>query len=481
MNNREYRERDYPPNPYNREEYQPLPLTHYDQYHGFRGTHHPSHLHSSRDAYLDYDYLRHRGIRDEYYSPLPHYDLRRNLGEYYPERVLEPQRLRERFPDPYQSPHHARRQHWEDNIESESSNSAQVRGKIRACLNEIGKKVNRNFKDYVRPLRDYVMRPEHKILRPSLLEVTSFLMETIPLLSGSNSQMSKLVSTVSESIELYRVPDTVTRPPPRRRPEQNRNQHQNVPVSGHYAPIRDNNWTRGSRYSTNQRKNDTPPASSTKPSGTNKQEVDKTKGSSESEDPPPGNKTPKTSNSWNVSTVATSSKKSSGWNLPTSKIAQGTSNAWNVNPPEKSKKSSESEDLGTKTTGDHSVTTEGPKDSSVKEPITTSTINNTTTRAEVSPKENVVVETKKDDTSAIATLTIPKKLPPPAMQEEGVKKVIVDLATIKKQESSILETLDSNVSGPDQKDDDYSMDSVVRYYAKDSVDNNEEDEYDSEE
>ena len=37
MNNREYRERDYPPNPYNREEYQPLPLTHYDQYHGFRG------------------------------------------------------------------------------------------------------------------------------------------------------------------------------------------------------------------------------------------------------------------------------------------------------------------------------------------------------------------------------------------------------------------------------------------------------------
>ena len=84
MNNREYRERDYPPNPYNREEYQPLPLTHYDQYHGFRGTHH----HSSRDAHLDYDYyLRHHGIRDDYYPPLPHYDLRRNLGDYYPERV----------------------------------------------------------------------------------------------------------------------------------------------------------------------------------------------------------------------------------------------------------------------------------------------------------------------------------------------------------------------------------------------------------
>ena len=75
MNNRDYRERDYPPNPYNREEYQPLPLTHYDQYHGFRGTH----LHSSRDAYLDYDYLRHRGIRDDYYSPLPHYYVHRNL------------------------------------------------------------------------------------------------------------------------------------------------------------------------------------------------------------------------------------------------------------------------------------------------------------------------------------------------------------------------------------------------------------------
>ena len=41
--------------------------------------------------------------------------------------------------------------------------------------------------------------------------------------------------------------------------------------------------------------------------------------------------------------------------------------------------------------------------------------------------------------------------------------------------------MDSNVSGPDQKDDDYSMDSVDRYYAKDSDDSDEEDSYDSEE
>ena len=97
------------------------------------------------------------------------------------------------------------------------------------------------------------------------------------------------------------------------------------------------------------------------------------------------------------------------------------------NTPKKSKKSSESEDKGTKTTGDHSVTTEDPKERSVKEPITTSTIRNDTTRAEVPPKENVVVETKKDDTSAIATLTIPKKLPPPAIQEEGVNKSLLIL------------------------------------------------------
>ena len=38
--------------------------------------------------------------------------------------------------------------------------------------------------------------------------------------------------------------------------------------------------------------------------------------------------------------------------------------------------------------------------------------------------------------------------------------------------------MDSNVSGPDQKDDDYSMDSVDWYYAKDSDDSDEEDSYD---
>ena len=95
--------------------------------------------------------------------------------------------------------------------------------------------------------------------------------------------------------------------------------------------------------------------------------------------------------------------------------------------PEKSKKSSESEDKTTKTTGDRSVTTEGPKESSVKELITTSTIRNDTTRAEVPLKEKVEVETKKDDTSAIATLTIPKKLLSPAMQEEGGKKSLLIL------------------------------------------------------
>ena len=143
------RTRDSNEHPYDQNDYRMPPSRRYnDQFHGFHGT--PSHLPyegtNRHESYPEYDYLRHRGIRDDYYSPLPHYDLRRNLGEYYPERVLEPQRLRERFPDPYQSPHHARRQHWEDNIESESSNSAQVRGKIRACLNEIGKKVNRNLK-----------------------------------------------------------------------------------------------------------------------------------------------------------------------------------------------------------------------------------------------------------------------------------------------------------------------------------------------
>ena len=130
----------------------------------------------------------------------------------------------------------------DEEISYGTANSATVRGELRSCLNKIGVQVNRRFGEYLKPLHTYVMLPEHKILRPNIMEVTSFVSRVTPALNGSNPLMSQLVSTVIECIEIYRVVQTQPHAPARKRnysQEGPQNKKQTSPNPGNYSP-RDN-------------------------------------------------------------------------------------------------------------------------------------------------------------------------------------------------------------------------------------------------
>ena len=329
-----------------------------------------------------------------------------------------------------------------------TANSATVRGKLRSCLNKIGVQVNRRFGEYLKPLHTYVMRPEHKILRPNIMEVTSFVSRVTPALNGSNPLMSQLVSTVIECIEIYRVVQTQPHAPARKRnysQEGPQNKKQTSPTPGHYSP-RDN-----SVGTPDTSRNDSTSRSTTSYTSKSRSRdawnAPSTKRSLDSKDSEKTAITPTTRNGgWNVST---SSSRKSARNVP---MANHTNMASVQTRPEVDKNHPRTNETSV------SVTFNVPK----SKPSPTNKRPNRT-------------EEREDN-------NMPKKAKEaPVVPEE---EVAIELDTIQNPSrnfpSEITETLDSNVSTEDCNDDTFSVDSVLEYIKEQSEESDDEDEEDEE-
>ena len=438
------RTRDFSEHPYDRNDYRMLPPRRYDdQFHGLHGTQHhvPYEGTNRHESYPDHDYFRHRGIRDDYFPPRAGIEYERDPYQRDPYQ-------RSQYP-PYASPsprYESDRRIRHEEMPYRTANSATVRGKLRSCLNKIGVQVNRRFTEYLKPLHTYVMRPEHKLLRPNIMEVTSFVSGVTPALNGSNPLMSQLVSTVIECIEIYRVVDIQPHTPARKRnnsQERPENKKQAPPAPGHYSP-RDNSvgtpdtsrndWT--SRSTT---------SNTSKSRSRDAWNAPSTKKSLDSKDSEKTAITPTTRNGgWNVST---SSSLKSTWNVP-------TTNHTNM----------ASIQAGPEVNKNHHPTTDTP---------VSVTFNVPKSKPSPTNKRPHRTEDKEDN-------NMPKKVKEaPVVPEE---EVAIELDTIQNPPSEITETLDSNVSAEDCNDDTYSVDSVLEYVKErneESDDEEDEDDYES--
>lgn len=84
-----------------------------------------------------------------------------------------------------------------------SDNSHQIRGKIRACLNSVGRKVDVDLLPFVRNLHQYCMTPSFQHLKPQLLQVTEYVHDVLVPLKNCTPLLQQVVQTVIDCIDSY--------------------------------------------------------------------------------------------------------------------------------------------------------------------------------------------------------------------------------------------------------------------------------------